>query len=175
MAVSLTFFNSLPDDEARCLLKQCCEAKRWIALMSDSRPFSSRQAIREAATKHWQTMEKRDVLEAFAGHPKIGDLDSLRKKFASTAHLAGNEQAGTQQASESCLHDLKQWNQAYEEKFGYIFIICASGLSAQTMLDALKQRFTNEPERELAIAKGEQEKILLLRLTSMVADKETSL
>jgi 2-oxo-4-hydroxy-4-carboxy-5-ureidoimidazoline decarboxylase len=112
-------------------------------------------------------LRREDWLEAFAGHPRIGDLDSLRHRFASTAALATAEQAGTRTASDRVLRALAQGNADYERRFGHIFIVCASGKSADEMLAILDQRLSNDPDVELRIAAGEQRKITRLRIASM--------
>jgi 2-oxo-4-hydroxy-4-carboxy-5-ureidoimidazoline decarboxylase len=115
-------------------------------------------------------MRREDWLEAFAGHPRIGDLESLRSRFGSTAHLAAGEQAGARAASDKVLRALAQGNEEYESRFGHIFIVCATGKSADEMLAILQQRLGNAPAVELEIAAGEQRKITRLRLARMVAD-----
>ena len=94
----------------------------------------------------------------------IGDVDSLRAKYASTKNLASNEQQGAAQADEATLVELSALNHQYLAKHGFIFIICATGLSAQTMLTALKQRYANDTPSEISLAAIEQLKITLLRL-----------
>ena len=109
-------------------------------------------------------LDRDDWLEAFAGHPRIGDLDSLRHRFAATAALAAAEQAGTREASDRVLRALAQGNADYERRFGHLFIVCATGKSADEMLAILDQRLSNDPDVELEIAAGEQRKITRLRL-----------
>ncbi len=109
-----------------------------------------------------------DWLEAFTHHPKIGDVKSLTEKFASTQHLAGNEQAGVNTASKELIQELANANNAYEIKFGFIFIVCASGRSAAEMLRLLLDRITNSREEELDIAMGEQHKITILRFKKSI-------
>jgi 2-oxo-4-hydroxy-4-carboxy-5-ureidoimidazoline decarboxylase len=112
----------------------------------------------------WQACQSADSLEAFEAHPMIGDVNSLREKFASTKGLASNEQSGANNASEQTLIELSQLNHKYLQRNGFIFIICATGLSAETMLAALLLRIENSPQKELAIAAAEQIKITLIRL-----------
>ena len=108
-----------------------------------------------------------DWLEAFAAHPRIGDLDALRKKFASTANWCAGEQAGVAAADEAVLTALADGNRAYEARFGYIFIVCATGKSAAEMLAILTARLANDPEVELKVATAEQAKITRLRLEKL--------
>src|SRR5262249_25549324 len=109
-----------------------------------------------------------DVLEAFEHHPRIGaDLAALREKFGSTATLAASEQASVARASEATLVALRDANVRYEAKFGHIFIVCATGKSADERLAILRSRLDNDPETELRIAAGEQAKITRLRLEKL--------
>ena len=128
------------------------------------RPFGGDPALLAAAREVWFALTPADWHEAFAHHPKIGDRASLRERFPHTAHLSANEQAGLAGASDETLDKLAELNQAYEERFGYIFIVCATGKSADDMLHALRARIDNTPEAELKIAAEEQAKITELRL-----------
>jgi 2-oxo-4-hydroxy-4-carboxy-5-ureidoimidazoline decarboxylase len=120
----------------------------------------------------WAQCQETDWLEAFEAHPMIGDVNSLRKKFANTKHLASKEQAGASNATDEELHALSKLNHEYKAKFGFIFIICATGLSAKVMLDALQNRINNSREHELNIAAQEQLKITLLRLHKALDNSE---
>ncbi len=159
--------NSLSDELARQVLGSCCAAPQWIARMLARRPFADDAQLIATAVEIWNGLDRDQWLAAFAGHPKIGDMESLKKKFASTAHLAAGEQAGTAVASQLTLRELAEYNQRYEAQFGYIFIVCATGKTADEMLDLLKARIVNEADVELPIAGQEQLKITLLRLQKL--------
>ena len=116
-------------------------------------------------------MREQDLLEAFDGHPKIGDPDSLKKKYAATKKLATSEQSAVQYASDETIDELAACNQAYLDKFGFIFIICASGKSADEMLVSIKNRISNSRERELLLAAEEQRKITHLRLNKLFSSQ----
>jgi 2-oxo-4-hydroxy-4-carboxy-5-ureidoimidazoline decarboxylase len=135
--------------------------------MTGRRPFASADDVLRAATDGETGLTRDDWLEAFAAHPRIGDLDSLRKKFATTADWAGGEQAGVAGADESVIRALADGNRAYEAKFGHIFIVCATGKTAPEMLALLIERLTNDPDTELRIAAAEQAKITRLRLEKL--------
>jgi len=122
----------------------------------------------EDAESQWWLCNEEDWKEAFTHHPKIGDLDSLKKKFANTAVWASGEQSGVNTATDVILNALAEGNRLYEEKFGYIFIVCASGKSAEEMLGMLNERLKNNPEDEIRIAADEQNKITLLRLEKLL-------
>jgi 2-oxo-4-hydroxy-4-carboxy-5-ureidoimidazoline decarboxylase len=154
-------------DNARRLLATCCGSTRWIDRMLARRPFGSREALFAAAREEWFALSPDDWPEAFSHHPKIGDRDGLRAKFAATRHLSEREQSGVDDAPEEVLDALAEGNRAYEQKFGYIFIVCASGKSAAEMLALLRARLPNNPEVEIRIAAGEQAKITELRLKAL--------
>jgi len=128
------------------------------------RPFADADSLRQAAEQIESMLERADWLEAFSAHPRIGDVEGLRKRFAATAQWCEAEQAGVAGAEEQVLHELARCNRLYEERFGYIFIVCATGKSAAQMLGLLRQRLANSPEVELRIAAEEEAKITRLRL-----------
>ena len=167
----LSEINSLSDTEAQETLLRCCGSTRWAERMLQARPYDTLPTLHSLAEKIWWELHREDWLEAFAHHPRIGgDVESLRKKFASTAQWAGDEQSGTRGASEETLQALSRGNTEYEARFGHVFLICATGKSAEEMLAALKQRFPNNPENELRIAAGEQAKITAIRLDKLLRD-----
>ncbi len=169
-SAALAYLNSLSDAEARERLTRCCGASRWVEGMLRARPFATASALFEQADATWGGLRRSDYLEAFRHHPEIGEnLDELRKKFANTAELSLGEQAGAATASEATLLALRRGNQAYRERFGYSFIVCASGKSAEQMLALLEQRLPNSAESELAVAAAEQAKITRLRLEKIEA------
>jgi 2-oxo-4-hydroxy-4-carboxy-5-ureidoimidazoline decarboxylase len=167
-SITLDEFNRLTDAAAREALSRCCGARRWIDQVAGRRPFASLDDVLNAADEAFSELEPGDWLEAFSHHPKIGDMDALRRKFAATADWAAGEQAGVAMARETTLAALAEGNRAYEEKFGYIFIICATGRSADEMLGAMEERLPNEPEEELGHAGAEQMKITHLRLHKLL-------
>ena len=130
------------------------------------RPFGSTEALLAAAREEWFTLGQDDWLEAFRHHPKIGDRAALRARFPATAHLSAREQHGVSGAPDEILDALAAGNREYEEKFGFIFIVCATGKSAGEMLGLLRARLPNPPEREIRIAASEHAQITELRLTA---------
>jgi 2-oxo-4-hydroxy-4-carboxy-5-ureidoimidazoline decarboxylase len=151
-------------DEARRLLRTCCGSSRWVDRMMARRPYGTRSGLHAAAREEWLSLANEDWLEAFSHHPQIGDRASLAKRFPETAHLSANEQSGVNSAADATLSALASENAAYKEKFGHIFIVCASGQTAEQMLATLRARITNDPATEIRIAAGEQAKITELRL-----------
>lgn len=132
------------------------------------RPLADESALRDAAQAVWQDLGETDWLEAFAGHPRIGDVASLQARYADSAHLAAREQAGVAAATDSVIERLAAGNAAYEQRFGFIFIVCATGKRADEMCALLEARLANDRDEELRIAAGEQLKILLLRLEQLL-------
>lgn len=159
--------DGAPIDEARRALTACCGSSRWVERMLERRPFGSRPALLDAARETWDALSPADWREAFAHHPKIGDRDALRAGFAATRHLADREQAGVRGASQTTLEALADANREYERRFGYIFIVCASGRSADEMLEMLLSRLHNDPDAEILIAAREQARITVLRLEAL--------
>jgi 2-oxo-4-hydroxy-4-carboxy-5-ureidoimidazoline decarboxylase len=151
-------------DEARGLLRTCCGSARWVERMTARRPFGGREALLAAARDEWFALTPADWREAFDHHPRIGDRDALRRRFAAPRRLSENEQAGVDGAPEEVLTALAEGNRAYEDRFGYIFIVCATGRSAGEMLALLRARIANDPDTEIRIAAEEQARITELRL-----------
>jgi len=151
---------------ARRLLRACCGSERWVERMMHSRPFASRETALAAARDVWLSLDETDWREAFSRHPKIGDRDVLQRRFPESHHLSAREQAGVDGAHEDVLGELASRNREYEARFGYIFIVCATGKSAGEMLVLLRERLTHSPADEIRVAAGEQAKITALRLTA---------
>lgn len=168
MNIDIKDLNDLEGGAAAKLFKTCCGSTRWAREMAARRPFDSAQDLLSTADDVWETMGRDDILEAFSHHPQIGaDIDELRKKFADTAAWSASEQSSVGGASDEVLERLRDLNQDYLDRFGYIFIVCATGKSAPEMLELLEQRIDNHPEDELDIAAAEQAKITKLRLEKM--------
>lgn len=161
------YLNDLAEPALRAALARCCAASAWVDAMAGRRPFASDEEAFDVAAEKWNGLGRGDWLEAFAAHPKIGDLDSLRARFAGTKQLASTEQAGTLTASDETLRRLAEGNRDYEVKFGYIFIVCATGKTADEMLAILDERLANDPATELPLAAAEQLKIMQLRLRGL--------
>ena len=166
--MTLDELNSLDIDSARDFFRQCCTSNHWLESMVNNRPYFSQDELLSTADKSWLTCGEKDFLQAFEGHPKIGDVNSLKAKYANTRDMAGHEQSGASTASDETLKALADGNTAYETRFGYIFIVCATGKSADEMLSLLNDRLDNQPENELKIAAAEQHKITRLRLNKLI-------
>ncbi len=165
--MELNQINEVDETTARNSLQNCCGSSKWVDSMMEAIPFISPESLFQTASQIWWQLSPSDWLEAFTHHPKIGDLESLSKKFQSTATWAAGEQASVATAVEEVIKELAEGNNSYERKFGYIFIVCATGKTAEEMLQILKARFPNKPDIELKLAAAEQEKITRLRLEKL--------
>jgi 2-oxo-4-hydroxy-4-carboxy-5-ureidoimidazoline decarboxylase len=162
--MNLEVINTWTEAQARESFGRCCGSECWSRAMALARPFESEAALVDTAERIWWGLSRADWLEAFAAHPRIGDLQSLRARFATTAAWASREQSAVDGAAETVLNELAGGNRQYEERFGYIFIVCATGKTADEMLELLRARLTNDPVAEIKIAAGEQMKITKIRL-----------
>lgn len=174
MSHSLSAFNGSPEQEAIAALLKCCTSEAWAKKLVALRPFADLDTLKQAADNCWQGLTESDYLQAFEGHPKIGDVNSLKAKYANTHSLAKNEQSSVQQASDDTIKALADDNQRYLERFGFIFIVFASGKSAGQMLDLLQQRIDNDRATELENAAEQQRLIFQLRLDGLISQESTS-
>lgn len=157
----------------RKLLQKICSSQRWQtlvlrSLVPESGINSSKHHILEMADKAFCQLEENDWLEAFSGHPMIGDITSLRQKYAQGKNLSENEQSQVSAASEAVLENLLKLNHAYLNKFGFIFIVCATNKSAEEMLEILQHRIVNQRADELLNATIEQRKISQIRIEALL-------
>jgi OHCU decarboxylase len=159
--MTLDELNRLPAARAKPEFVRCCGSTRWATAMAKARPFASVEAMQAKGDEIWSSLGKTDWLEAFAAHPKIGDTSGGSEW--STA-----EQKGMQSADEETKTRVAALNELYQRRFGYIFIVCATGTSPAEMLARIQARMSNGPHAELAIAAEEQRKITRLRLAKLV-------
>lgn len=167
--MSIEELNNLSIDKACEEFFKCCGSTKWAQQLVNKRPFKNKEELLKISDIIWANCSDQDGLEAFTHHPKIGDLKSLEKKFDSTKEWAGGEQSGVNNAAHDTLVALAKGNEAYEKKFGYIFIVCATGKTADEMLTLLTVRLKNDAEAELKIAMSEQNKITHIRLEKLIA------
>ena len=164
----LAWLNSLSAGEAMKELLQCCGSKRWAAKMVDARPFHTLIELITDANEIWRSLDPNDWLEAFRSHPRIGEKKAAESVSAQSQQWSGQEQAGVNTASAETTNALATLNHAYEQKFGFIFIICATGKTSDEMLTALRERLEHDAAEELPIAAAEQCKITELRLKKLL-------
>ena len=156
--------NRLSMEEARAALLACCGSTRWASEVAALRPFWDVGQLLNIGRRVWNELPREDWLEAFRAHPKIGEKRAEKDTGAEARAWSEGEQARAREASDETLDALAEANHVYEERFGFIFIVCATGKSADEMLGLLRARMGNEPERELRVAAGEQWRITELRL-----------
>lgn len=161
--------NNLPLYDLKQQLFNCCGSTTWVNKMLPFFPIQTTQQILTIAQQQWYTCTNADWLQAFTHHPKIGDVATLTKKFAATAIWASGEQQAVNTAPAAIIQALANGNTEYQNKFGFIFIVCATGKSAQQMLTLLQQRLPNTLQVEMQLAMEEQNKITLLRLQKLLA------
>ena len=168
--MTLSELNQLPKPALAKALQTCCGSTAWVESMRAIFPVADAETLMAESTKQWSNLREADWREAFTHHPKIGgDVEALRAKFASTSTWAEGEQASVKQASQTTLEALATGNEDYERRFGYIFIVCATGKTAAEMLVLLQARLPNPPADEILIAADEQDKITRIRLEKLLA------
>ena len=153
--------DALGAAEAQAEFLRCCGSRRWAAAMAAARPFGTRDALHAAAERIWWTLDPDDWREAFAAHPRIGERRD--------AGWSAEEQARAQSASHATRAALAAANAEYEARFGFIFIVCATGKTGDAILAAAKRRLLNDAETELRTAAAEQAAITRLRLDKLLA------
>lgn len=142
-------------------LADCCGSGAWVDGMIGRRPFEDASRFQTAAEETWWALSQGDWLEAFSKHPKIGTKQP-------SGEWSAEEQSGMNQATSETAQSIEDLNRAYQEKFGWIFMICATGKSAEEMKRQLEQRLRNDPAAEIRIAAAEQAKITRLRLQKLL-------
>ena len=176
---SLATLNALDRQALAAALHPCCGARRWVDAMLAARPFATATDLFAAADRAWQALEPADWREAFAHHPRIGAVPTgpaaqgapsaaMPAKMTPPDAWSRQEQRGVESATAGVREALARGNVAYEQRFGWIFLICATGKSAAEMLAALQQRLSNDPETELRVAASEHARITRLRLEKLL-------
>jgi len=167
--MTLDEFNQLPAVDAVSALYGCCHCQTWAEAVSAHRPFLQCEDLLITAQKIWSLANETEMLDAFSGHARIGDIELLRSRYAGRAT---QEQGQILAASDAVIQELYELNQFYEQKHGFIFIVCASGKSAEEMLALLKARIGNSRADELRNGALEQSKIMQLRLCALIDPDE---
>jgi OHCU decarboxylase len=162
--------DALPAAEAADLLRSCCGAARWVEEMLGRRPFRTLPALLDAADEVWRGLPPAQWLEAFSHHPRIGETRSAAAQSDRARGWSSGEQSGMAAADASVRVRLAEANVAYDARFGYICIICATGRSAEELLAITRARLSNAPDVELRIAAEEQRRITRLRLEKLFHD-----
>ncbi|HEY6147363.1 MAG TPA: 2-oxo-4-hydroxy-4-carboxy-5-ureidoimidazoline decarboxylase [Thermoanaerobaculia bacterium] len=161
MTPALARWNGLSGEAAAEEMLALCGSRAWARCVAGKRPLDSGKSLLAAAAECWEALPEGDRLEAFAAHPRIGDRQA--KGAASV------EQAGVRGAGPETIRELERANRDYEARFGRVFLVCATGKSAEEMLALCRQRLQNDPRVELEVASAEQKKITALRLQRWLA------
>lgn len=159
-SIGLRWLNALDDTHATTAFRTCCGSRRWAETMTRHLPFDSLEEMTAVSDSVWGDLSERDYLEAFRAHPRIGERQ--------TSGWSASEQASMSDAEDAIRERLRRLNDAYYEKHGFIFIICATGRSPEEMLAALETRLEHDTAREVAIAASEQAQITKLRLARLI-------
>ncbi|ATB29028.1 2-oxo-4-hydroxy-4-carboxy-5-ureidoimidazoline decarboxylase [Melittangium boletus] len=165
----LAWLNGLSAEEAQAEFMRCCGVRTWAAALARARPFASEAALFEQADALWARTGPEEWREAMTHHPRIGDVSRLREKYKATGAWSEQEQRGMEGAGGDVIQALADGNRDYEARFGFIFLVCATGKSAAQMLGLLRERISNPPDQELRVAAGEQAKITHIRLEKLLA------
>ena len=166
--MTLEEFNNQEITKAKELLFRCCGCTRWLDTIMNHFPFVSIEDLKLNSDHIWFALNERDWTEAFSHHPKIGERPAGLKQQAS-AEWATQEQSGIEHADKIILKQLEEANKKYKEKFGFIFIVCATGKKAGEMLVMIHDRLNNNRAEELRIAAIEQNKITHLRIDKLLS------
>ena len=156
----MRWLNALPADAFEAEVVTCCGSAAWVRAMREARPFADVGALLDASDAAWRGLSREDRLEAFAAHPRIGDREG--------SSWSRGEQSGTASAADEVLAELEAGNREYEERFGHVFLINATGKSAPEMLGSLRSRLGNGADAELDEASEQQRQIARLRLDKLV-------
>ena len=165
---NLARLNALPHAEAESSFLDCCGSSEWARRMAESRPFTMLEDLYRNADDIWFALSPADWLEAFAAHPKIGSKKPVPVQKARAVAWSSGEQAGMQTAEDDVREQLAEANRLYQAKFGFIFIVCATGKTADEMLGICRARLGNSVETEIQIAGEEQRKITEIRLNKLL-------
>ena len=168
MITALDQLNKLPSEDAQAEFLKCCGSKSWARAMTNARPFENANHLLNEADRIWWSLDPADWLEAFRAHPKIGEKKAAAAQSEQARDWSAQEQSGTQNAPAGTMLLLAEGNRKYEQRFGFIFIVCATGKSSEEMLTILNDRLGNERDTEIRTAAEEQRKITRLRLEKLL-------
>jgi OHCU decarboxylase len=163
----LRALNAMDDDAAAASLSACCGSNAWVERMTAARPYVDLDDCFTKADTAWRSLGQAAWLQAFVRHPRIGDRPAEGERGRSHRWSA-EEQSQAQEASPETLRAFAEGNRAYEDRFGYVFLVRAAGRTATEMLSLLRERLRNDPDTELRVAASEQEAITRLRLEKLL-------
>jgi len=161
-------WNGLPLEEAVCEILPCCGSRTWSASMAAQRPIRDESSLLATSDTIWRSLGESDWFEAFRSHPRIGEMSKEKVASAQSSTWSEQEQEKAATADEAVKMALKWGNREYEQKFGRIFIVCATGKSAREILEILRRRLHNDEATELQQAAEEQRQIMHIRLRKWI-------
>lgn len=168
----LARLNAAPAAQAEADLLTCCGSREWARRVAALRPFAGGDALFDAADVVWWALDREDWLQAFRSHPRIGENKAEAGQTGREQGWSRGEQSGMDAAADATRRALADGNRAYEKRFGHIYLVCATGKTADELLSMLTQRLDHDPEAELRVAAGEQAKITRLRLQKLLSSSE---
>lgn len=168
MSAWLERFNQMSAPDASRQILACCDSRGWARAVARQRPYSLSGDLLAAADAEWWRMPPAEWLHAFAAHPRIGENAAARPQHGSGDRWSANEQQGAAEAADSLKAGLADLNHEYENRFGFTYIVCASGRNGEEMVRLARERLANDPETELRIAAAEQAQIMKLRLQRLL-------
>jgi OHCU decarboxylase len=168
MNQSIDRLNELSADSAQAEFLKCCGSQRWATAMTAARPFANVDELLTKGGSTWWSLSAEDWLEAFRAHPKIGEKKAGAVQSEEARKWSAQEQSGISAAAAGTMAALASGNRDYEQRFGFIFIVCATGKSSEEMLAILKGRLQNDAATEISVAAEEQRKITRMRLEKLL-------
>lgn len=172
MSITVADLDAIPARTAASFLANCCGSSRWVSEMVAARPFGSRDSVLSEADRIWTSLDASDLLEAFSHHPRIGERTGALPQGELGDEWSEDEQAGIDDADDDARRALAAANQEYERRFGYIFIVCATGKTPEEMVELARQRLRNDGTTELRLAADEQRKITRIRLQKLLEEEK---
>lgn len=163
---ALARLNALPPHEAEAELREVCSAPGWAAAVAAARPFPDQEALADAAEAAWDALPREDWIAGFEAHPRIGE--ERRRAGGEASAWSRAEQSGMAASADGTHEALAAAQRAYERRFGWPYIVCASGRSADEMLADCRERFQRDPDAEIVTAVGEERRIGRLRLQKLL-------
>jgi 2-oxo-4-hydroxy-4-carboxy-5-ureidoimidazoline decarboxylase len=166
-------FNRLSATEAGAMLVSCCGASRWVDAMLAGRPYAGTAELLARSERAWRDCGPADWEEAFSHHPRIGETNAAAPVTDAARRWSAAEQGAVTAGDAEARRVLADANREYEQRFGRIYIVCASGRGPDDLLRDLRERLANSSERELAVSAAEQGNITRQRLSRRFADQGT--
>ena len=168
MGQGIELLNTLPREAAEAELLKCCGSSRWAREVASRRPFRVADELLNVADEVCSSLDARDWLEAFSHHPKIGERKAAAGQTGKEQAWSAEEQSGMDAANMAARDTLAELNREYEERFGHIFIVCATGKTPAEMLSLLRARLKNDGQTEISVAAEQQRRITRLRLQKLL-------